>query len=151
MPDGVGVTVRPSLKHAGALVIALGMIVFLGGVLNRYRYEPGHGRLPISTAVISAMVFSIVVVGVLMTIAARIRVRAGPGGLEISSGGRRTIIPWDRVNDVSFDAANEALRVRLSDGTERAFKLPYLSGHIGHVAGETLMRACGNYRSIDLG
>lgn len=149
MADGIGVKIRPSLKQVTLLVGGLGLIIFVGAVLNRFRYEPGHGRLPLTTtAAIAVIVVSILAVGALIGVAVNVFVRASPDRLEFSNGGRRTVIPWDRVKDVAFDAELGRLRVLLIDGAMRTFELPYLSGPGGPDAAGNLMRACATYRSL---
>jgi hypothetical protein len=148
MSDGIGVTIRPSLKQATVLVVGIGLIIIVGALLNRFRYEPGHGRLPLTTTAVSAaIVVSILAAGALISVAVNVFVRASPDRLEFSNGGRRTVIPWDRVKDVAVDAELGRLRVLLVDGTESAFELPYLNGPGGPDAAENLMRACATYRS----
>ena len=147
MSDGIGVKIRPSLKQVTLLGRGLGLIIFVGAMLSRFRYEPGRGRLPLTTTAVSAVIFvGILAAGALIEVAVNVFVRASPDRLEFSNGGRRTVIPWDRVKDVAFDAEPGRLRVLLSDGAMRTFELPYLSGPGGPDAARNLMRACATYR-----
>jgi hypothetical protein len=143
--DARGVTIRPPWLKQTAIAIAVGGPIFLGlGILDQL-FPDERPTMTIREALLVGGIGVVIAGSIFATVQALTFVRAGPLGLVISDGGRRTTLAWDRIERVDLDADEDELRVSLIDGTQRTFPVGFISRLRDPVVLAALARTCSLY------
>jgi len=121
---GSGVELRPSMHNAVVFAAAVVPVFLLAVLVSWFLRE--DLRLSFGATIASVVVGLILVVGVPTIALARSFVRAGPDGLQISSGVRTATLRWADIDRLEVDTALGVIRVENSDGSKVSYEATFI-------------------------